>query len=504
MAIPFTRYVAITSAVGAGEAFRRRDLIARLFTTNGELPTLTVQEFDTADAVGRYFGTDTEEFRRARFYFGFTSKLTTRPGMISFARWANADTAASVLGSNHQALDQLQTITAGTFQVEFGGTSHTLDSLNFSGDNSFSDVASAIQNELRTGSGAVFTQATVTYNTTRSRFEITAGATGANTVTVTAGSTNDAAGPLGLLEANGARLSYGVATQSITDLLSASTERSNNFGSFGFMSMPQLSQPQKVEAATWNNGQNVLFQFHTSSLPTETQALSAAVIALAGTGITLNRPTLTDQYPEMLPMAVLAATDYTRRNSTQNFMFQVDDRLTATVTTSVDADLYDGQRVNYYGQTQTAGQLRQFYQRGVLTGGIDDPVDMNTYANEQWLKDDAGVRIMNLLVALPKVSANQRGRGQLLAAVQETINQALLNGTISVGRALTGTQRTFITLQTGNELAHHQVSTSGYWVDAQIQSFQTSDNRTEFRARYTLIYLKDDVIRMVQGTHTLI
>lgn len=504
MAIPFTRYVAITSAVGAGAAFRRRDLIARIFTTSSELPTLSIREFDSADAVGRYFGTDTEEFRRAQFYFGFTSKLTTRPGMISFARWANADVAATILGSEHQALDQLQAITAGTFMVSFGGTTTTLDNLDFSSDNSFADVADALQTELRTGSGGVFTSATVTYNTTRSRFEITAGATGANVVEVTAGSTNDAAGPLGLLEANGAILSDGIDAQTITDVLSASTERSNNFGSFGFMSTPALSQQNKVDAATWNNGQNVLFQYHTPVLPTESQALSTAIIGLAGVGMTLNRANLNNEFPEMLPMAVLAATDYTRRNSTQNFMFQTTGGLTATVTTSEDADLYDSQRVNYYGQTQTAGQLREFYQRGVLTGGLDDPVDQNTYANEQWLKDDSGVRIMNLLLALPKVSANQRGRGQLLATIQETIQQALLNGTISVGRALTGTQQTFITLQTGDELAHHQVSTSGYWVDAQIQSFQTSDNRTEFRARYTLIYLKDDVIRMVQGTHTLI
>ena len=29
-----------------------------------------------------------------------------------------------------------------------------------------------------------------------------------------------------------------------------------------------------------------------------------------------------------------------------------------------------------------------------------DPLDMNTFANEQWLKDAAGVSIMNLLLAV--------------------------------------------------------------------------------------------------------
>ena len=58
--------------------------------------------------------------------------------------------------------------------------------------------------------------------------------------------------------------------------------------------------------------------------------------------------------------------------------------------------------------------------------------------------------------------------------------------------------------QSGNDDAPFQVENSGYWVDAEIESTTTSDNRVEFQANYTLIYLKDDVIRKVNGTHTLI
>ena len=258
-----------------------------------------------------------------------------------------------------------------------------------------------------------------------------------------------------------------------------------------------------TEAATWNSTQNVLYQYHTAVLPTAAAATSTALINLAGVGMTLNLPTLSNEFPEVLPMAILAATNYQRRAAVQNYMFY-SASLTATVTTNADADLYDGLRINYYGETQTAGQLRRFYQRGVLGGGATAPVDMNTYANEQWLKDDAGARILSLLEALPRVSANQRGRGQLLSVICATIEQALENGSISVGRTLTDIQQIFITEQSGDPLAFHQVAVSGYWVDVQIVSFQTPDNRTEFRGDYTLIYAKDDVIRSVEGTHQLI
>ena len=88
--------------------------------------------------------------------------------------------------------------------------------------------------------------------------------------------------------------------------------------------------------------------------------------------------------------------------------------------------------------------------------------------------------------------------------LQGTVDQALLNGSITVGRDLTAVQQIFIAEQTGQEDAWQQVQNAGYWLDAQIQSTTTSDGRVEFVANYTLIYLKDDAIRKVNGTHTLI
>ena len=253
--------------------------------------------------------------------------------------------------------------------------------------------------------------------------------------------------------------SPGSASQSVTEVLTQSEQVSNNFGSFAFIDT--LSSDQITEAATWNDGRNVLYQYHVGVLPADAQAVSEALINLSGTGITLQSPTL-DEYPELLPSAVLAATDYTRRAGVQNYMFQTAN-LTATVTTDSDADIYDGSRINYYGETQSAGQRRQFYQRGVMTGTAADPVDMNIFANEQWLKDDAAANILSLLISSPTVSANQNGRGQLLVIIQGSIDRALFNGTIAPGATLSQQQQIFITEATGDELAWRQVQTIGYW-----------------------------------------
>lgn len=501
MAISFTRYVDITSGVGAGAAVRERELIGRLFTDNNLLPTASFIEFESADEVGTYFNTTSEEYLRAVFYFGWISKNITSPQKISYARWV--DTAVGSMIFGHPATYVLSTFTAittGALNLTVGGHTHTLTAIDLSSAASLAAVAADMQTAIRAYSagGAAWTAATVTYDATRKSFNFVSGTTGTDVISVAvAGSGTDLAGPLGWL--TGAILSNGSGVESITDTLTASAAASNNFGSFLFT--PTLTTDQITEAATWNNGQNNLFQYMVPGTSSTAAAISAAIFNLAGNAMTL--APLSTEYPEQAPMMMLAATDYTKRKSVQNYMYQIF-ALTPSVTNDADADTYDALRFNYYGQTQTAGQFIQFYQRGTLTGLPVNPVDQNVYANEQWLKDAIGSQILTLLLALSQVPANSYGRSQLLSTIQSVIDQAIFNGTISVGKPLSNAQKLYVTNATGSDTAWQQVQTIGYWLDCVIESFVTEDNRVEWKAVYTLIYSKDDVIRKVEGSDVLI
>ena len=202
-------------------------------------------------------------------------------------------------------------------------------------------------------------------------------------------------------------------------------------------------------------------------------------------------------------MMILAATDYTARNSVQNYEFQFFD-LTPSVTTDAAYATYTAININFYGQTQTAGQLIEFYQQGVMSGGQPtDPADMNTYGNEIWFKDASSAAIMSLLLAVSQVPANATGRAQLMGILQGVINQALFNGTISAGKQLTADDQIFITNATGSTTAWQQVQSIGYWFDLEIVPYVVS-GVTKYKAVYTLIYSKDDIIRLVQGSDVLI
>lgn len=500
MAISIRKYIDIVSGVGAGSVVRRRDLIGRLFSTNPLIPTKSLIEFDDLESVLAYFGSTSEEYARAAFYFGWVSKSITRAKKIGFARWADVAVPAQIYGdTDAKTLATFTAIADGSFNLTVGVQVATIVGLNLTGAASLAAVAALIEDAIQLEVGDQFTTATVVYNATRGSFDFTSGVTGAAAISVAAaGVGTDLLGPLGWTGL-GAILSDGAAAETITTALTESADASNNFGSFLFM--PTLTIEEVEEAAIWNSAQNVLYQFMAPVLEANASAYYTALAGYAGIAVTLSE--VADEYPEMIPMIILAATNYSARNSVQNYMFQIFN-VTPGVTTTTKSNDLDALRVNYYGRTQTAGQFLDFYQRGVLMGLPVNPVDMNVYANEQWLKDAAGAAIMELLLALAKVSANAKGRIQLLSQIQAIIDEALFNGTISVGKTLSNTQKLYISEITGDDDAWRQVQTIGYWIDCVMESYVTIDDRTEWKAVYTLVYSKDDVVRKVEGSHVLI
>ena len=200
------------------------------------------------------------------------------------------------------------------------------------------------------------------------------------------------------------------------------------------------------------------------------------------------------------PMMVEAATDYYAANSVQNYMFQGPFAGLFPSVVSDDAkDIFDPLNVNYYGNTQQAGVPVNFYQNGMLQGASPSPLDMTAYVNEIWLKDAITTEILNMFVGSNQIPANTQGRAQILAGLQSVINTALNNGTISVNKTLSTQQIMFITAQTNDDNAWYQVQSIGYWVDCAI-----INTAGVYSAKYTLIYSKDDVIRLVDGQDILI
>lgn len=499
MAISIRRYVDITSGVGAGLVVQARELIGRLFTTNMLVPTKTVMEFESADEVRAHFGSASVEYLRAVFYFGWVSKNITRARKLSFYRWADVATEAQAYGAaGNQSLSNWTAINNGSFVLSLAGITKEVSGLDFTADTSLTDVATTMQVAVQAADASPFwANADVTWDAALKRFVLTSSSAGEAVIDITAGVTGTNVAGLAGWTSPLALFSDGVDATTVTDTLNESANISTNFGSFLFI--PALTEAEVVEAAQFSNVENVRYMFCNRVATADAADIAAATADYAGVALTLGD--LADQYPEMVPMTVLAATDYSKRNSVQNYMYQRDFPLSPSVTTDAEANAYDALRINYWGLTQQAGQLIEFYQRGDLQGPASAPLAMNTYANEIWLKDAATVACLSLLLNLSRISANAAGRALVIGALQAgPIEQGLLNGTISIGKTLTNDQKAFITQQTGDDLAWYQVQNTGYWLDAEVE--QRSE--TEYVIVYTLIYSKDDAVRKIEGSHQLI
>ncbi len=489
MAINSNKYVQITSGIGGAAAVSARELLCRIFTDNELVPTGSVLKFSDADSVGDYFGYESEEYERASFYFGFISKAITSPRNINFARWAESDTSAQIFGAKAAALADLQAISAGSLTVALAGVDAAV-TVDFSAATSYADVATELQAKIQAAGGG-FATATVTYNALKTQFNFDSNGTADGAISVVNGTTAAAIG-----WGSNATFSNGIAAQTLTEALANATNLTNDFGSLAFTYSLGLLIDEKLEVATWNATRNNEFQYHTTCLASDAQDHFDALSGIAGTGVTL---LFDGEYQEMLPCALLASQNFNGAAAAVNYMYTQDGRLSPTVSNTAESNTLDGIRINYYGETQEAGNNISFYQRGTLMDGVK----MGVYANEQWLKSDLKAEFLNMFLAIPIVGADDSGRAIALAYISATVGKAITNGSIAQGKALTTTQIQYIKQVSGNETAYRDVANKGYWYDAQIVS-EVNAGVTEYAIEYTLIYAKRDAVDSVRGRHILI
>lgn len=517
MSITMNKYVSTRSGVGGAASVRSRELILRIVTPSAAvLPGQTV-EFTNLNDVAALFAANTPEYQYAQKYFGFVSKLSSGARRLSMSRWNKAATAPLVQGApgvlGAERLSAIRGATNIIFDISEAANEvpdRVQLTVNFDPTATYEDVRAALQAALRADSNPQLATATVLYTAATGVFTITGSVTTPGSLIVVVPTTNpalDVGTQLNLTQEAGAASTQGFAAQTALDAINDSADRSDNFGSFGFIdstSNPplRLSTDDVVAIAAWNHAQNNKYMFLTPGTVPLAPAAYDALKGYSGTAYTISGAG--NDFAEFCPGEIMAATDYERANASTNYMFTEFGNRTPQVTDTTTSDRMDALRANYVGQTMTAGQQLSFYQRGVLMGDSTAAVDMNVFANEIWFKDSIGTSLMNAFLGLPRVPANDLGRALLLTNMQVSIDTAVLNGTISVGKLLTAQQRSFVTLTTNDPDAWQQIQNIGYWVDIDIRERQTSDGRTEYYAVYLLLYSKDDQIRKVEGADTLI
>lgn len=502
-----SRYISIVSGVGAGAAVAQRQLILRIMTQNSVLPPGLVAQFSNASSVGAYFGTQSEEYKRATAYFAFISKQITSPQLISFARWVSVAIAPMVVGDSiAKVLSAFTAITAGTITINDGATPVPIAAINLSTATTLTEVATLLQTAIQASASPQLTTATVTFNTNTNQFVLTGSTPGSGSLSVTPSGLATDLGPLLGWTTGGTVLVAGQAADTPDVAVSKSAAISNNFGSFVYATpSTPLTNTQIAAIAEWTDSQNNQFMYSLATPLSNLQTLYALILGYSGVAINILSTTQANDFIEQSPCEILAATNYNNAGAAQNYMFYQFASRNITVSDDNTANTVDASRGNYIGVTQSAGQQLAFYQRGVLCGGSTAATDMNTFANEMWLKSAFSAQFMSLFLNVPEVPADPTGAAMLLAVMQPTIALAKTNGVIAPGKTLTAVQQQYITVLTGDPNAWRQVQTLGYWLNITFTSqVNANSGLTEWVANYLFIYSKSDAIRAVNGSDVMI
>ena len=204
------------------------------------------REYASLSEVARDFATTDAAYLAAQRYFS----QVPYPNRLIVGRWTVADQNALVRGGAHSDLSTLQAISSGSFTV--GGESFS--GLDFSGDNSLSDVAAGLQTELRTGTGAAFASATASYETANDRFVVEFSDAEDNGSLFTGSS----AGALGLDADSGATYHPGGVQETVTAGLDAVQEVNDTFY-WATIPAAYNGTQTMLDVSAWVAAQNAMF-----------------------------------------------------------------------------------------------------------------------------------------------------------------------------------------------------------------------------------------------------
>ena len=308
---------------------------------------------------------------------------------------------------------------------------------------------------------------------------------------------------------------------------------SNNFGSFCYLQGGDYTCEQMKEVIALNDGYNYKYLFSlafpfaagdddsssdeseaTGDIPIKEATATAFQKYLAGqsdtptyTGYCLSLGRVKDEegkavnfnYAAMMPMTIFASTDYNRANTATFFMFKQFDTQLATVSNDDAADVYDGLFINYVGLVQINGRRRSFYQRGVNGNGEGTAI----YCNEIWLKSRIATDILDLMLSVEKIPANEDGELIISNLISADAELGINNGVIERNKTLTADQRRKVYNLTQDNEAYRVIEQSGYYLEVTIEK-GTRFNTEEYKAVYRLVYAKGDAICAVEGTHFLV
>ena len=449
---------------------------------NPVIPTATPISFVSAEDVGEYFGTESDEYKFASIYFGGFEGSQLKPSLLYFYKLCPAGAKPFVRGASLKPADALvaiKAISAGTITVKLNGTEYTATGIDLSATTSLDEAALTVQNALNavmsaeSGSTAAVT---VTFSSITNTYTITSATAGVEqSIEKPSGDVADALG----LSDEVAVVSAGAKVMTVIDTMNELTNKFTNFVTFTTLHEPD--DQDAIMLAQWSttqaNAGTMFLYVCRDSAKGNLDANSTTIIAeqfeeLEVTGTCTCYP---DLAKAAFIMGAAASINWEQRNGTITFKFKSQSGLGADIQETKDAVALESHRVNYVGNFATRNDNFIFLSDGSMHGKwrwID------TYLNACWLCNKNQAQLMTMFTSNRRIPYTEKGYAIIRSNIRDVMNQAINNGVVEAGVQLSEAVKAQLISELGGDYSD-EIYATGYYLQivdatANIRQARTS------------------------------
>lgn len=455
--------------VARGSGFELNGL---LLTQNSTLPIGQVYRFESADAVGAYFGATSQEYAFALKYFQGYDGKTKIPAALLIANYILAPQAGWMRGSSvAYTINQFNTIADGNLSVVIGGAQYDLTGLDFSAVVTYSDIAAALQTAIRAAASGVpaVAQATVTYSSQFKAFTITAGASD-ETGTVgyavpSTGTGTDLSAILGFTQATGAIISaVQDSTITLSFFMNNIVKQTKNW--ITFTKLWAFSFEEDMAFSSWAASIATRYAYIGNSLESTAKDGNNDVdfaSQLKANDIINTIPNFGDYFLAAFVMGAIASINFNIPDGKMTLAFKTQSGQAITCDNDDDYEVLTGKGYNVYVSDSTANNVFTGYQRGTITG---DYGFIDAFVNHIWINDQLQVALRTLLSDRRFIPYSDRGLSDIMNAMKPVIDLAKQAGVIEEGVELSDDIINAVRSETGVQDVDSPLYTQGWYLYA--------------------------------------
>lgn len=365
-------------------------------------------------------------------------------------------------------------ITPGTTVLSFGTYTPT-------GGTGTVTMSAAMTTEASPVAVTVTSAATVTFDSQLQEFVIHSATTGAtSTVGFATGSISTG---LKLTSATGAVLSQGGAATTPSAFGNMVVSQTQNWATLTTVFEPTLSE--KGAFATWVSGASPAGAERFAYVGEDTDITVTAGPApnsFAGQTASFNGRVAVYSDPSVVSYGEVAAfvcgatasINWSAPGGRITFAYKGNALLVPSVTDLGVSDNLDENGYNYYGAFATANDSFQLFQNGQISGDWDW---IDEYVNQIYLNSQFQLALVAYLANVNSVPYNQIGYGGIRGVMITPTKEAVNNGTINAGVALSGAQVQALIAATGGIDISSTLFQQGWYLQILDPGAQVRQNR---------------------------